>query len=176
MIILMDLIPQIAPHKGNMLTAKNSSFLSPKSLGFTLIEILVVVLMAAILASLIIPRLLNQSGKAIAAEAISMAGSIKRAELRYFDEKSSWFETDDACADSEALLLTCGGNEKWTYAVAASGNESDADVSITAQLISEDSDKLILYISGANKNKWSGAGSYAPGAENWPNIPKTDEA
>lgn len=149
------------------------------SRGFTLIEILVVVLMVAILAAIALPRLVNQSDKAVAAEALTMAGSIKRAELRYFDENGQWLPSDDVCgtaADSAALLISCGGNEKWTYEVdAADVTDAASVVSITAVNKAVNADKLILHVSGANKNKWDGAGKYDPDSgTNWPNIPAAD--
>ena len=53
--------------------------------GFTLVEVLIVVVIIAILASLIVPRMLAQSEKANAAEALQMVGVVKRAAERYYD-------------------------------------------------------------------------------------------
>ncbi len=53
--------------------------------GFTLVEVLIVVVIIAILASLIVPRMLAQTEKAKAAEALQMVGAIKRAAERYYD-------------------------------------------------------------------------------------------
>ena len=53
--------------------------------GFTLVEVLIVVVIIAILASLIVPRMLMQTEKAKAAEALQMIGAIKRAAERYYD-------------------------------------------------------------------------------------------
>ena len=53
--------------------------------GFTLVEVLIVVVIIAILASLIVPRMLMQTEKAKAAEGFMMFGVIKRAAERYQD-------------------------------------------------------------------------------------------
>ncbi len=53
--------------------------------GFTLVEVLIVVVIIAILASLIVPRMLMQTEKAKAAEAFQMVGAMKRAAERYYD-------------------------------------------------------------------------------------------
>ncbi len=53
--------------------------------GFTLVEVLIVVVIIAILASLIVPRMLMQTKKAQAAEAFQVVGAIKRAGERNFD-------------------------------------------------------------------------------------------
>ncbi len=58
--------------------------------GFTLVEVLIVVVIIAILASLIVPRMLMQTEKAKAAEAIQMIGAIKRAAERYYDFHGSY--------------------------------------------------------------------------------------
>jgi prepilin-type N-terminal cleavage/methylation domain-containing protein len=53
--------------------------------GFTLVEVLIVVVIIAILASLIVPRMLMQTDKAKAAEALQMLGAMKRAAERAYD-------------------------------------------------------------------------------------------
>jgi len=54
-------------------------------LGFTLVEILVVIVIIAILASLIIPKLLAQPERATITEATQQLGAIRRAQIRYMD-------------------------------------------------------------------------------------------
>ncbi len=56
--------------------------------GFTLVEVLIVVVIIAILASLIVPRMLMQTEKAKAAEAAQIVGVMKRAAERRFDQNS----------------------------------------------------------------------------------------
>ena len=58
--------------------------------GFTLVEVLIVVVIIAILASLIVPRMLAQTDKANAAEAIQIVGVIKRAAERLYDFTGSY--------------------------------------------------------------------------------------
>ncbi len=61
--------------------------------GFTLVEVLIVVVIIAILASLIVPRMLMQTDKAKAAEALQMIGAIRRAAERLYDFRSTWSPT-----------------------------------------------------------------------------------
>lgn len=53
--------------------------------GFTLVEVLIVVIIIAIMASLILPRMVAQPEKAYLAEAQQMLGVIKRAQQTYCD-------------------------------------------------------------------------------------------
>ena len=59
--------------------------------GFTLVEVLIVVVIIAILASLIVPRMLMQTEKAKSAEAFQMLGAIKRAGQMKFDFSGSYY-------------------------------------------------------------------------------------
>ncbi|HNX69375.1 MAG TPA: prepilin-type N-terminal cleavage/methylation domain-containing protein [Candidatus Omnitrophota bacterium] len=54
-----------------------------KTSGFTLIEVLIVVVIIAVLASLILPRMTTSTKKAEMAEALQMMGTIKRAAQQY---------------------------------------------------------------------------------------------
>ncbi len=68
--------------------------------GFTLVEVLIVVVIIAILASLIVPRMLAQTEKAKAAEALQMVGAIKRAAERYYDFRGMFVIPSAALIDS----------------------------------------------------------------------------
>ncbi len=74
--------------------------------GFTLVEVLIVVVIIAILASLIVPRMLLQTDKAKAAEALQIVGAIKRAADRYYDfSASSQYDTNDIVGGGGATAL-----------------------------------------------------------------------
>lgn len=73
--------------------------------GFTLIEVLIVVVIIGILASLILPRMLAQTDKARAAEAIQILGAVSRAQMAYADAKGSYL-----AAGCTAAL---GGDAGW---------------------------------------------------------------
>ncbi|HNX69410.1 MAG TPA: prepilin-type N-terminal cleavage/methylation domain-containing protein [Candidatus Omnitrophota bacterium] len=53
--------------------------------GFTLIEVLIVVVIIATLAALIVPRVTGHVRKAKLAEAMAVCGMISRAEIRYYN-------------------------------------------------------------------------------------------
>lgn len=56
-----------------------------KQRGFTLVEVLIVVVIIAILAALILPRLTQQTENAYIAEAQNMLGTIRRAQINHCD-------------------------------------------------------------------------------------------
>ena len=53
--------------------------------GFTLVEVLIVVAIIGILATLIVPRFLSQPERAVIGEAQQMLGAIRRAQATYMD-------------------------------------------------------------------------------------------
>lgn len=54
--------------------------------GFTLLELLIVVVVIGILASIAIPQFFRVAERARAAEAINILGAVRRAEIRYYSE------------------------------------------------------------------------------------------
>jgi len=105
----------------------NKLLKSGSSKGFTLLEMLMVVIIIAILAALAIPQYLKTARRGHAAEAVSNVGDIKGAELRYYAEHGDLLVgTDLDALDIEDPSDVAGA--KFTYTVA--GNDPD-DLTIT---------------------------------------------
>ena len=153
--------------------------------GFTITEMLIATIMVAILASMVIPRILNQNEKANAAEAINVLGAIARAENQYFDEHGFGIVFSFACGalqltqDRIGIDLTAAcANNRWNYDVKcnvidAQGNGSACRAIATRQ--SPAGGTLFLRIdndptTNTAANTWGGTGTFAPGAVNWPNL------
>jgi len=102
-----------------------------KRKGFTMLEILIVIIIIAILATFAIPQYLRASQRAIAAEAVTSIGAVRGALARYYQENGSftgvaWSELDidnpndvNKANFSYGLPLTTDINN---YHVTADGN------------------------------------------------------
>ena len=98
--------------------------------GFTLIEILIVVVILAILAALVIPKLLPQTEKAYIAEAQQMLGAMVRQQNR----SEAWVAV--GTTGFSAIGMTNPDMTNWTYtcsttackAVRASGSYSGSAI------------------------------------------------
>lgn len=117
-----------------------------KQKGFTLVEILIVVVILAILASLILPRLLSQPERAVIAEAQQMLGTLRRAQQTRMDVtgSSSYLSISCAsanCTDSNLSVLGINSinNSKFGYscsgtsctATRLSGSYANANVTLS---------------------------------------------
>lgn len=143
--------------------------------GFTLTELLIVMVIMAILAGIAIPRYLSQSEKAVAAEAFQMIGTLKRAEFRFNDEHpGTWHAFADACADATLsdnlgvdLSDACGDAARWTYSVTAN---VDGTATITATRTDDDHAGTIFMIVGGDGSTWQGTGAFLTDGPNWPAV------
>ena len=71
--------------------------------GFTLIEVLIVVVIIAVLASLILPRCMGQSERAVIAEAQMTLGAIRRGQATWMDMTNT---------DSLSAITRCGSPDR----------------------------------------------------------------
>jgi prepilin-type N-terminal cleavage/methylation domain-containing protein len=99
-----------------MRCSRRSSCNSTK--GFSLIEVLVVLVIIGVLASLAIPTLSGNKGEAIKAEALNALGTIRRAQLQYFSLNQTYLQasSDAAIELGLRIQLASGGQAKqWDY-------------------------------------------------------------
>lgn len=131
---------------------------SPK--GFTLLELILVVVVIGILATLAVPQFTGMAEKARAAEAINTIGAIKTAEDIYKLETGTY--VNDALGDGSILSvrfpIADSENTYWTYAVSGAG---DTGYTVTADRSDKDAGTfedltIILTWSDTTKESWSG--------------------
>jgi type IV pilus assembly protein PilA len=93
--------------------------------GFTLIELMVVVVIIGILAAVAVPKMFGMSAKAKAAEVGPSAASYERLQAAYFQETN---ETGDL---TQIGFDAPGNSKTFSYAEATAATASQADLTIT---------------------------------------------
>ena len=95
--------------------------------GFTLLELLMVVIIIAILAAIAIPQYFRAAERSRSAEALQILGSMRGAEIRYKAQSAtSVYATALDDLDIAVPGATGGGTSTlWTYSIAGSGAGSN---------------------------------------------------
>ena len=89
------------------------------SKGFTLIEILIVIIILAVLAGLAIPMYRGTVEKARKAEALSVLSSMRQSELRYFAANNAYTATLASLDYNPTTADTSGQTVHFTYTLPA---------------------------------------------------------
>jgi len=89
--------------------------------GFTLLELLMVVIIIGILASMALPQYINMAERSKAAEALTNLDAIRSSELRYKAEKDVYTAT---LADLDVSITTPG--QYWSFTADAAAGTATA--------------------------------------------------
>jgi type II secretion system protein G len=90
--------------------------------GFTLAEVLIVVVIIGVLATLIIPRFFGQQERAVVAEAVGMLSAIRQGEEAWRLENGAYLVLNSGSGAAwNNLGIDDPNNGQWNYDVAASG-------------------------------------------------------
>ena len=102
------------------------SIVSPRQRGFTLLELLMVVIIIGILAAVAIPQYLKTREKARMVEALGVLGQLRSAEIRYYAEHETHADTISNL-DFDASVFS--GTPLFSYDI---GTASTTDFSVVA--------------------------------------------
>ncbi len=114
-----------------------------KQKGFTLIEILIVVIILAVLAAMILPRFLGQTENAYIAEAQQVLGVLRRAQANAFDLTQGYVDVDNSSSNTTWASLglkkvtttnfgyTCSSGSCTAYRGAAATAATNGSVSLS---------------------------------------------
>ena len=104
--------------------------------GFTLVELMVVIVIVGILSAVALPNFLNQTKKAAATEAKQQVSNVFKQAHAYVLENGVLGTTDTTCAtyagtltaiaDGANFEYTCGGNQA-AFTVTAEGDTTNAN-------------------------------------------------
>ena len=97
----------------NLTTRLSKRTGSPQQ-GFTLVELLVVIVIVGILSAVALPQFLTQTKKAAATEGTQQASSIAKQAAAYYLEAGSLGTVDTDCSDYAGTIVT--DNTNFTYA------------------------------------------------------------
>jgi type IV pilus assembly protein PilA len=99
--------------------------------GFTLVELLVIIIIIGILATIALPNFLGQTAKANQTEAKQNIGLVNRIQTVYRSENSSFAATFDVLATGTMSGGTSFQSKSYTYSLAAGQNSSQISVGST---------------------------------------------
>lgn len=95
-------------------------------MGFTLVEVLIVVVIIAVLAALLLPRFFGQTERAVIGEAQQMLGAMRRGQHKWMDMTGS-SASGTAVTRCGAAVCTSANKETWSRIGISAPEEAQFD-------------------------------------------------
>jgi len=133
-----------------------------KKNGFTMLELLMVVIIIGILATIALPQYMSFVEKARAAEAMTTIGALRTAENLYKLENGTYSPN---VADLTITVPTSGAATYWTYSVSGA---SETGFSVTSSRTSKKASAsvigqtIVMTWNDSSGESWSGSHIGAP--------------
>ena len=112
--------------------------------GFTLVELLIVVVIVGILSAVALPQFLTQTKKAAATEGTQQASSIAKQAAAYYLENGSLGTVDTDCSDYAGTIVVT--NTNFTYA--CSGTKEAFVVTATGKAGNDNTEGVVVTFTG----------------------------
>ena len=112
--------------------------------GFTLVELLIVVVIVGILSAVALPQFFSQTKKAAATEGTQQASSIAKQAAAYYLENGSLGTVDSDCSDYAGKIET--DNTNFTYA--CSGTKTAFVVTATGKDSNDNTKGVVVKFTG----------------------------
>ena len=112
--------------------------------GFTLVELLIVVVIVGILSAVALPQFFNQTKKAAATEGTQQASSIAKQAAAYYLEQGSLGTVDADCSDYAGTIVDT--NTNFTYA--CSGTKTAFVVTATGKEGNDNTEGVVVTFTG----------------------------
>lgn len=130
--------------------------------GFTMLELLIVVLIVGILVTLAVPQYVEFTERARVVEATSMIAAIRRAVQLRKSETGSYASTDEQL-QAYVSYPTSGTTTYWTYHIlGSSGVGYIISATRTTKGTTTNNGKYINYVFTTSANGWTGNYPYLP--------------
>ena len=112
--------------------------------GFTLVELLIVVVIVGILSAVALPQFLTQTKKAAATEGTQQASAIAKQAAAYYLENGSLGTVDTDCSDYAGTIVVT--NTNFTYA--CSGTKDAFVVKATGKSGNDNTEGVVVTFTG----------------------------
>ena len=114
--------------------------------GFTLVELMIVIVIVGILSAVALPNFLNQTKKAAATEASQQVSSVFRQAHTFVLENGSLGTVDTTCEDYAGTLTTLAQGANFTYA--CGGNQNAFTVTATGDTSNNNTNGVEVVLTG----------------------------